>query len=401
MKKKIVSLMAVAAMLLGTACSNQLDDVDVMNNGVVKLEETSALTDDDFWGENLSYDEIDVDAYIETHTETFGNVLDFNSIDDVVDLLDEMSGMNYQDLSSKYEDLRSIRGFSNDIIESNILYDKIYTEVAVKFGYDLLKKEEEIDNDDFFEALEIRLLETNNSLISMQEKTYTDSETNETISGVFIEPICGLGIDALVNEKHIVIIDKSVLYFIEDAIVSMPINKYHHLADYQFSSLETLEMALYSNGITGLTIGDFVISYRGRQGVQNETFEKTEKNHIGFNSSKDRMMTVDIGAYETQYYFVTLVGELTIVNYKKNRLRNWVKMWSHVEGGGVSFQVYYKCDRFSYSQLMDFDFGIAQYVRGQRTFQRYRYIGLIPIYDIQPYDISIGLQNWQGCHIQY
>ena len=85
MKKKFVSLMAVAAMLLGTACSNQLDDVNVMNNGVVELEEASSPIDDDFWGENLSYDEIDVDAYIEAHPETFGNVLAFNSMDDVVD----------------------------------------------------------------------------------------------------------------------------------------------------------------------------------------------------------------------------------------------------------------------------------------------------------------------------
>jgi len=333
MKKKFVSLMAVAAMLLGTACSNQLDDVDVMNNGVVELEETSAPSAEvDIWGENLSYDEIDVDAYIEAHPETFGNVLAFNSMDDVVDLLDEMGGLNYQDMSAKYEELQNIRNFSNDIIESNILYEQIYTEVAAEFGYDLLNEEEEIGNEDFYEALEIRLLEEENSLISVQEKTFTDNETNETISGVFIEPICSLGIDALVNDKHIVVIDKSVLYFIEDAIVSMPINKYHHLADYQFSSSEALEMALNSNGITGLTIEDFVISYRGRQGAQNATtLAKTEKHHVGFNSSKDRMMTADIGAYETQYYFVTLVGELTIINYKKTRLQNWVKKWSNIQ----------------------------------------------------------------------
>ncbi len=401
MKKKFVCLMAVAAMLLGTACSNQLDDVDVMNNGVVKLEETSAPSAEvDIWGENLSYDEIDVDAYIEAHPETFGNVLAFNSMDDVVDLLDEMGGLNYQDLSAKYEELQNIRDFNNDIIESNILYEQIYTEVAAEFGYDLLNEEEEIDNEDFYEALEIRLLEEDNSLISVQEKTFTDNETNETISGVFIEPICSLGIDALVNDKHIVVIDKSVLYFIEDAIVSMPINKYHHLADYQFSSSEALEMALNSNSIAGLSLEYVTISHRGRTQYPTTPEEKKQKHHVGFNSAKNRMMCVDIDAYASFIGGTIITRETVIANYKKTKSGNWPKMWSHIEGE-IIFKVHYTIDSTPRYFNVFLDFTNPYYVHNKKTFYRSYYLGSYLVYDVYPYDISIGLRNWQGCSIRY
>lgn len=400
MKKKIVSLMAAAAMLLGTACSNQLDDVDVVNNGVVELEEASAPSADDIWGEGLSLDEIDADAYIEEHPEIFGNVLNFESMDDVEYLLEEMANMNYQDLSAKYEDLKTIRGFSNDVIESNILYDQLYTEVAAVFGYDLLTKEAEIEDDDFYDALETRLLEENSSLIYTYDKTVVDTETGESISGTFIEPICGLGLDALTNEKHIVVIDKAVLYFIESAIISLPINKYHRLAGYAFESYEALEMALYSNSIEGLSLEDVTISHRGRTQYPTTPEEKKQKHHVGFNSAKNRMMSVDIDAYASFTGGTILTRETVIANYKKTRLGNWPKMWSHIEGE-IIFKVHYVIDTTPRYFNVFLDFTNPNYVHNRKTFHKSYYLGGHLIYDVYPYDISIGLRNWQGCSIRY
>lgn len=406
MKKKFVSLMAVAAMLLGTACSNQLDDADVMNNGVVELEETSAPSAEvDIWGENLSYDEIDVDAYIEAHPETFGNVLVFESLDEVESLLEDMNLVNNsQELTEKYADLRNTRnGFNNLIIESHILYLSIYEEVARQYGYDLDTEEDvEIDNDDFYVTLDEHLqAEVSNGLIQIVERTYTDLETGEINDGTYIEPLGELNTGALTNEKSLVIIDKVVYYFFEDALITMPINKFHHLAEHSFMDIETLESALADCSTLGLAESDFVMS-REQEYIPYTNFTRTQRYHESICGRYK--MTIRITASDVWEYAVHTArcGRFTIKNYRKNLCGHWILNGKKCKlNGGVSFKTYPHIEEPQIPFVTTF----INYKVGS-IFTNHNHIVynthyFWPTYGVFPYDIHINLSNNRGCQINY
>lgn len=405
MRKYFVFILAIIAMLLGTACSNQLDDVDVVNNGVVELEEASAPIDDDFWGENLSYDEIDVDAYIGTHPETFGNVLVFESLDEVESLLEDMNLVNNsQELTEKYVDLQTTRsGFSNPIIESHILYLSIYEDIARQYGYDIDTEEDlEIESEDFYTTLDERLQEeVSNGLIQVVERTYTDPETGEISDGTYIEPLGELSIGALTNERSLVIIDNVVYYFFEDALITMPINKFHHLAEHSFTNLEALENALSDCSTLGLTEDDFVMS-REQEYIPYTNFTRTQRYHENIHGRYK--MTIRISASDVWVFTAQTArcGRFTIKNYKKNLCGHWILNGKKCKlNGSVSFKTYPHIEEPQPPFVVTF----TNYKVGG-IFTHHKHIiynthYFWPMYGVFPYDIHIDLSNNRGCHINY
>ena len=368
-KATIVAMAAVVSV----ACTDQVDMT------LSTPQESSCLTMDSI------DNNFDVYKYVQQRKDDFGNVLIFNSMDEVNKLLQDMANMDYSTLRAQYMILQAEFGFKNAIIESNIFYDSIYSTVAQEYGYNLLAENVEIEEEDFYIELEQRLLANNQNLLSVCQKQGVEnivSVSDET----FIEPLGHLDWSALLNEKNIFVAANTVYAFIEDSWLIIPIEE-------------------YCNSINTKTI---------KQKIQATTYtaastyndEKRQKNHVGMNEDKTRMLTVDIDA--TAVYLQTVQSALavtmTIGNYKKNGLGNWVKQWSHVDGHCECYVRYIMTNEVLHPSpwywFRDFS---EEYVKGTKTYTNTEILPYVlnSISKIYPFNISIGLSNWQGCRISY
>lgn len=357
--------MAATIVISMAACTNQMDDFvlsSYQDTPNVVIQDTENSTD--------TY------QYVLQHKDLFGNVLIFNTIDEVTELLQNMSSMDYVALRAQYARLQADFDFQNNIIESNIYYDSIYSSVLAEYGYNLLVKNVEIEDDNFFVTLEERLLAHNNGLLSVQSKQFASGET-----GTFIEPFGNLDWHALVNEKGLFIAGNVVYALVEGHWSNMPVDDYINNPTIQLNN----QIATYSNNY-----------------VYNDA--KKDKHHFAYNSDGDRMLNIDIDAQQTNVYlpYINFLVTLTISNYKKNTFGNWVKQWSHVTG---KCECHIRCTTdqsdsgaYRYSKSLD-----GEYIKGGKSYTNLYTINepANNILVIYPYDISINMYNWQGCQIIY
>ena len=121
------------------------------------------------------------------------------------------------------------------------------------------------------------------------------SVSNETI----IEPLGYLDWYALLNEKSIFIAANTVYAFIEDSWLIIPIEEY-------CNSVNTNTIKQQIQAVTSTAVSTY-------------NDEKRQRNHIGMNEDKTRMLTVDIDA--NAVYLQTMQSAfavtMTIGNYKK------------------------------------------------------------------------------------
>ena len=208
------------------------------------------------------------------------------------------------------------------------------------------------------------------------------SVSNETI----IEPLGYLDWYALLNEKSIFIAANTVYAFIEDSWLIIPIEEY-------CNSVNTNTIKQQIQAVTSTAVSTY-------------NDEKRQRNHIGMNEDKTRMLTVDIDA--NAVYLQTMQSAfavtMTIGNYKKNGLGNWVQQWSHVDGHCSCYVRYIMTDEVENPSprywFRDFS---EEYVKGTKTYTNTYILPYVlnSISQIYPFNISIGLNNWQGCSISY
>ena len=360
----------IATIVLSVAaCTNQMDDIVLSSD-----QDTPNVIVQDTDNNTNTY------QYVQQHKDKFGNVLIFNTIEEVTNLLQDMSSMDYSALRAQYNRLQADFGFQNNIIESNIYYDSIYSSILAEYGYNLLVENVEIEDESFYATLEERLLDYNNGQLSIQQKQeFEDGAV--VFEGTFIEPSGNLDWQALLNEKGLFIAGNVVYTLVEGHWINMPVDDYINNSAIQLNK----QIATYSNNY-----------------VYNDT--KKDKHHFAYNSDGDRMLNIDIDAQQTNVYLpiITFQVTLTICNYKKNTFGNWVKQWSHVSG---KCECHIRCTTdksdggdYRYSkELTD------EYIKGGTS-----YASIYPINEpasnilvIYPYDISIDMYNWQGCHVTY
>lgn len=363
------TILAMAA-VVSVACTDQVDMT------LSTPQESSCLTMDSI------DNNFDVYKYVQQRKDDFGNVLIFNSMDEVNKLLQDMANMDYPTLRAQYMILQAEFGFKNAIIESNIFYDSIYSTVAQEYGYNLLAENVEIEEEDFYIELEQRLLANNQNFLAVCQKQGVEnivSVSDET----FIEPLGHLDWSALLNEKGIFIV-ADVIYAltVDGEWLILSIQEYYTLEE---KALKTRNKI--ANQSAAASYGD----------------DRLQRYHVGCNENYTHMLSAEFTTRQTNLYTYQTAYEvnLIITNYKKNGLGNWVKMWSHVDGG---FNCRVRCvtnQILSSPWAGDFD-GI--YIKGSKTFYRIFTVGdepLTVISQLYPYDIHINIRNWQGCHISY
>lgn len=358
-------IMAATIVISMAACTNQMDDLVLSTD-----QDTQNVVSQDTENSTDNY------QYVLQHKDLFGSVLIFNTIDEVTELLQNMSSMDYVALRAQYARLQTDFGFQNDIIESNIYYDSIYSNVLAEYGYNLLVENVEIEDDNFYVSLDERLLAHDNGLLLVQSKQFASGET-----GTFIEPLGNLDWHALVNEKGLFIVGNVVYALVEEHWSSMPVEEYLSNP----TALSNNQIATYANNY-----------------VYNDT--KKDKHHFAYNSGGDRMLNIDIDAQQTNVYlpYINFLVTLTISNYKKNAFGNWVKLWSHVTG---KCECHIRCTTdksdsgaYRYSKSLD-----GEYIKGGKSYTNLYTINepANNILVIYPYDISINMYNLQGCQITY
>lgn len=401
MQRKIVCLTTIAMMVLFVGCSNQMEDALIVEESSA-VKQAIVQNPNDPWGESLKYDQIDVDSYIAEHADIFGNVLVFDSFDDVDDLLLEMEQMNYKELRLFYDDLQIEKCFHNDIIESNIYYDSIYVETGKEFGYDLLTDNVEIENDNFFETLqEHLLLQEENNLLAQHDVIDVDEVNSIRYSGVCLEPIAALDIYSLLNSKHIVVIDKVVHFALEEAWITMPITKYHIFAEQNFPDLRTLNAYLADGQLTGLKGEDFVISVPTTSTAGfSAANERTQRVHTGSNGRY--VLTVEVSAYDTWAWFMKTArcGQVKISTHKWTIFNTRLPLYTHVEGSAAFLA-------WPHIEEPQRAFGIvcpAHYVRGVHFERRkvvYNTHIFWPQFNVYPYGIYLQFTSWKGMSVSY
>lgn len=209
--KKFFYLIALCAGIVG--CS-QNEEIQVRKNAQSKvLKEGSA---------NEHYDNIDVYEYISENKDLFGTPLVFNSLDEADDLLDSLQSMNSMELCERMKNKK----FHNSIVESNYRYLSIYE-----------KKQSEFAPITYFASETDRLTALINAVADEMEKNYptlciiSEYTTADNSIVKSVNPLGDFDIYALCNEKGIVVIDKVVYWFVENNLISCPIDKFSAVAN--------------------------------------------------------------------------------------------------------------------------------------------------------------------------
>lgn len=195
-----------------TGCS-QKEEIDIQKNAPAKVIQKETAND--------IYDRIDVYQYLSENKDIFGNPMVFNSLDDADNLLDSLQSMDSQELGAWIEN----NNFHNPIIESNYRYLSSYEAKQIEFA------------SMYFASENDRLTAIINAVANEMESNYpTLCVISEyiTADNNLVKSVKTLGdfdLYALCNEQGIVIIDKVVYWFVDNNLITCPINKFASVAN--------------------------------------------------------------------------------------------------------------------------------------------------------------------------
>ena len=244
------------------------------------------------------YESIDVQEYISSYPELFGdNVLVFDSFTSVDSILDELSTMDYQTLREWYANV----DYQNDIIESNIIYDSILSNVANQLG---------IYVDEQYNLTESDMSLLYGQFVQTMSEQYPELCSYDEEYGLCANPLgCVDDEYSLSNNKGIVIIDKVVYLFYQDYLVCCPIDKFilipedANITDF----IETCEAGIYPPYISE---DDISITIRR---PQPEIETDDINNHVVKNNGYK--LSIYITAYPVWWNFDTNIrGKMIVKN---------------------------------------------------------------------------------------
>ena len=254
----------------------------------------AVYADESTWAER--YDTIDVPWYLENYPEVFGEILVLDDFEAVDTLLDELANMNYEELSSWYREA----DYSNAVIETNIIYDSIFYEVAKI--YDIRVGEEYNLNEGEMATLYGYFVER------MSEEHPEMCSIDEEYGCLCANPFgCVDDEYALANEKGIVIIDKVVYKYQQGYLISCPIDKYVLLPE--FAEVENLFVACAAGLFPNVSEDDVSWAMLPKQ----ETVEDNMKSHVAQRGGYK--MSIYLSAYPVWSPFSTNIrGKFTVRN---------------------------------------------------------------------------------------
>lgn len=260
----------------------------------VMYSSKAVYVDESTWAER--YDTIDVQWYLENYPEVFGEILVFYDFDAVDNLLDELATMNYEELSSWYREA----DYRNAIIETNIIYDSIFYEIAKI--YDIRVGEEYNLNESEMATLYGYFVER------MSEEHPEMCSIDEEYGCLCANPFgCVDDEYALANEKGIVIIDKVVYKYQQGYLISCPIDKYVLLPE--FAEVEDLFAACAAGLFPNVSENDVSWTQLPKQ----EVVEDNMKSHVAQRGGYK--MSIYLSAYPVWWAFSTNIrGKFTVKN---------------------------------------------------------------------------------------
>ena len=316
MKRNNVLRLAFAmSLVFGSACTSQQDfNTDLTTQSPWKersqsLSETSSLEE--------RYHNIDVYQLVRENHELFEDVIIFDSIGQVDQLLEELLNMNYEELRGwcNYYD------FHNTCLESHIIYDSLWCAAKQQLGYDIEDKDLSFEEyDEIYEEF-LDLILPYSDLFTFQE----DSEF-----GICVSKLSDFqDIDMFCNADGIVIIDKVVFLFRDGFLLTCPIDEYLGIP-------ENANMSeLYAEYIDGEDMNGPTICMAPIKDPQ-ETVLEDINTHIA--SRGNYKLSIYICAYPYWGWFKTNIrGKAIIENYYKGSKR------ADIINGSIYFGVKVSC----------------------------------------------------------
>lgn len=193
--------------------------------------------------------EIDVREYVTEHSDIFGDaILVFDSMDDLEELLDVI----YEANSVQLRDIYSSFGFTNPILESNIVYDSVFSEVETFLQIEIDDHISESDMNDLISEFVSTMRDDYPSYCIVGD--YTDSCNNVVEC---VSPLGKIDEKALCNELGLFVVNGVVFKFSGSYLLTCPIEKYEYIHSYD--NLSELQSLLDSTSISGITDNDLVI----------------------------------------------------------------------------------------------------------------------------------------------
>lgn len=248
------------------------------------------------------YEGIDVQEYLDSYPDIFGDeILIFNDLDEVDLLLGDLANMDFNALRTWYNGV----GIHNDIIESNIIYDSVLNKVAEQCGIQMNDDYEMSDGER--SSLYTRFVE------KMSEEYPEMCSTDETY-GAYANPLGNVDdVSALSNEKGLVIIDKVVYKYQQGCLLSCPIDKFVNLPIYDdiYEFAEDYE----AGAISGFSEDD--IAWGGMIVPQEHYVVDNINSHVI--ERGDYKLSVYLTAYPVWRWFNTDIrGKVIVTNYYRN-----------------------------------------------------------------------------------
>lgn len=242
------------------------------------------------------YEMIDVQEYLDTYPELFGEVLVFNDFETIDNLLDELATKNFEELREWYGETN----YHSDIIESNIVFDSVLSEIAEIYGirmdgeYKMTEEEVSALYSDFIEV--------------MSEEHPEMCSFSEEYGRVCVNPFGSVDDEsALANEKGLIIIDKVVHKYQQGYLINCPIDKYVLLPE--FAEVEELFAACAAGLFPNVSEDDISWAQLPKQ----ETEEDNMKSHVAKRGGYK--MSVYLTAYPVWWAFSTNIrGKFIVKN---------------------------------------------------------------------------------------
>ena len=277
----------------------------------VTKEDTSVLTENNtrniILADGLTIGDLEErNRYIDENYELFDGIKVFNSSQDIFSLLSEVDTMSYTSLYNW-----CIRNDCyNQILESRIIYETIFSEVLEEFGYSY---NEYVHDEGYTIALEDTVFETfKERMINEFPDKINISEDYDAEYGIeyCIEPLYADAFDELIfmNDRNLLIVGLNVYKLVEDILLSTSVYNFNE----EFANLMSVE-----------DVNSYLSSAQASENVfyanlssNNDTPERlpfrwTEKRHR-------LKMKIKIRAFDTPNWKGNIIRQarLSVNNYK-------------------------------------------------------------------------------------
>lgn len=302
MKKIILCFFLAALCGCFVACSSNEDSV-------VNLYRNSQFLASSMENDSLEfrYNSIDVQEYIDLYPDIFGeNVQVFESLEEVDELLNQISEFSPEELRSWYSETNC----HSRVIESNIIYDSVLYSCAEKYGIDF-----DTDNDEQYYN------ELMDDFIDVMRNEYAVfcHFGIDTIEDEIVECVNPFGniddLSAFTNDNGIVIVDKVVYKFLGGYLITCPIDVFVQVPISPEITYYFMEEA------AGLLPEEYCISALSPCLPTQETEYEDIKSHIVRRGNYK--LSVYITAYPVWSWGKTNVRAKTIISnyYRGNKLK--------------------------------------------------------------------------------